>query len=1103
MRKIFPTCFVLAVLLSIIPAYVFAFTPSGLLEIHYINVGWGTSVLVIGPDGTRILMDGGRQGMGTSKVKPYMQSIGLMPADGLTYMLASHQHSDHIDGLTEVITGGYDVLNRIYYNGSDYSTPNVTAFRNAAATTTADSLTAIALGTVIQLGNGATATCVAANGSVWGYGAVPGASGEENDCSIGLLIKYNHFEYLYAGDLGGGDADNSCTGRNTSQANVETPLAQTIMPGGAHPLLTSYGVEVIHVNHHGSESSTNPDYMNLLTPRFACIATGSGQSPDYMFPRHDVVDHVLLAGVSCVTAPAATVLQSEEGNPAGSLTSYSGYCVGDFTFKTAGLINYIVNGDGAVTEGPDERAALGMPLTIALDEPPSDTTTPAVQVTSPNGGEQWSISSMHSITWTASDVVGIASYAIDYSTNSGSSWLAVQPQTSGNPQTFLWTVPSPASSNCLVRLKAWDIVGNLGSDNSNAVFSIIVLGDTTSPFVHVNAPNGGESWNMGTSHNITWSAGDNVGITNYKIEYSTDTGTNWLPIQDWTSGNPGSYSWAVPGTASTQCRVKVSCRDAASNTGTDNSDNNFTIYDPPPTVTVTSPNGAETWDCGTSHNITWTDSDNLGITSFKLENSTDAGSSWLLIQDWVAGDPHTFNWIVPNIPSTLNRIRVSCRDTSSGIGSDISNSNFIIRDNMPPSVTVTSPNGGDNWEIGSDHNIIWSATDNVAVTSFKIEYSINSGLSWLQVQDWTNGNPGTFSWNLPNTPSNQCRVKISCRDAASGLGYDFSDGDFSIGDATAPIVNITSPIGSENWNAGTSHNITWTSTDNVGVTSYKLDYSIDGGAGWISIQDWISGDPHLFAWTVPNTVSSDCRVRVSCRDAASNSGFDTSDASFTIFDSAPVVVVTSPNGGEVWNIGQVYDITWTATDNIEVAQYKIEYSTDDGANWVDPPIRDWTDGNPQTYSWTIPDTPSALCLVKVSCRDNALNLGLDNTDGNFTIFVSLPGCNYVVGDVNNSGGFSGLDVTYSVRYFKGGPDPLYSCECPTGSGNTWYVVGDVNGSCSFSGLDVTYMVRYFKGGPAPMACPSCPPSLLAPPGPLVKPSEIPAGNGIIERENDR
>jgi hypothetical protein len=94
---------------------------------------------------------------------------------------------------------------------------------------------------------------------------------------------------------------------------------------------------------------------------------------------------------------------------------------------------------------------------------------------------------------------------------------------------------------------------------------------------------------------------------------------------------------------------------------------------------------------------------------------------------------------------------------------------------------------------------------------------------------------------------------------------------------------------------------------------------------------------------------------------------------------------------------------------------------------------------------------------------------------NFVVYEPPTGCAYVVGDANGSSSFTGLDVTYGVRYFKGGPAPTYSCECPPGSGQSWYVSGDVNGSCSFSGLDVTYMVRFFKGGPGPIPCPNCPP----------------------------
>jgi hypothetical protein len=86
------------------------------------------------------------------------------------------------------------------------------------------------------------------------------------------------------------------------------------------------------------------------------------------------------------------------------------------------------------------------------------------------------------------------------------------------------------------------------------------------------------------------------------------------------------------------------------------------------------------------------------------------------------------------------------------------------------------------------------------------------------------------------------------------------------------------------------------------------------------------------------------------------------------------------------------------------------------------------------------------------------------------------GCNYIRGDVNGNGIFNGMDVVYTVRFFKGGNPPPYSCECT--AGNTWYVTGDVNGSCSLNSLDVTYMARYFEGGAGPIPCPDCPPSGL-------------------------
>lgn len=371
------------------------------LEIHYINVNWGGSVFVKGPNGTTVLLEAGNTGKGTGRVVPYLQSIGIMPSNGLDYTFAGHQHCDHIGGLDEVIQAGYDVHIKNYYNGSSTTSTCVTGWNSAAATTTAGAPVAVPVGTVIQLGNGAKLTVVARNGSIIGGGSVPVS--DENDRSIALLIQYGGFDYLWASDMGGGNIDEACTGRFTSsQTDVESFVIQAISPGGAFPLISSGGIDVLNVNHHGSESSTNKNWMNLSQPAVAVISTGSGQSSGWDLPRIDVVEHVLLAqATACITAPPALVLQTEEGAPTGSLTSFAGYSVGNVKITTDGVSIFTVSADGAVTQGPNELAASGLPTTIALDDVtgPPDTTPPVIFDEQASG----IIASGATITWTTDE----------------------------------------------------------------------------------------------------------------------------------------------------------------------------------------------------------------------------------------------------------------------------------------------------------------------------------------------------------------------------------------------------------------------------------------------------------------------------------------------------------------------------------------------------------------------------------------------------------------------------------------------------------------------------------------------------------------------------
>jgi beta-lactamase superfamily II metal-dependent hydrolase len=339
------------------------------LEIHIINVGWGSSVFVQGPNGSTMLLEGGRNGKGTSEIIPYLESLGVRPSDGLDYTIAGHQRSDHIGGLDEVIQAGYDVRISNFFNGSNHFPDDHSAddWNQAASGTTAGKPVPMPVGHVIDLGGGAKATCVARNGKIVGGKEVPVSI--ENDRSIALLIQYKGFDFLWGSDLGGGRDDYECTKRNHSeQVDVESYVIKAIVPGGAHPLISKGGIDVLYVNHHGSESSTNSTLMNLAQPEVAVIATGDGQASDWNVPHSNVVSNVLHSKASCVTAPPALVLQTEEGRPRGSKTSRAGYSVGNIKIVTNGS-DYSIDGDGDVTQGPVEVSDANLPRTLTVDEP--------------------------------------------------------------------------------------------------------------------------------------------------------------------------------------------------------------------------------------------------------------------------------------------------------------------------------------------------------------------------------------------------------------------------------------------------------------------------------------------------------------------------------------------------------------------------------------------------------------------------------------------------------------------------------------------------------------------------------------------------------------
>jgi hypothetical protein len=97
-----------------------------------------------------------------------------------------------------------------------------------------------------------------------------------------------------------------------------------------------------------------------------------------------------------------------------------------------------------------------------------------------------------------------------------------------------------------------------------------------------------------------------------------------------------------------------------------------------------------------------------------------------------------------------------------------------------PTVTVTSPNGGESWAGGSQRAITWTASD---VGSVKVEASVD-GTTFSTVAASVPASAGTVSWTVPATATTAARVRVS--DAADGAPTDTSDGPFVITVAPPP-----------------------------------------------------------------------------------------------------------------------------------------------------------------------------------------------------------------------------------------------------------------------------------------------------------------------------
>ncbi|MDD5688275.1 MAG: Ig-like domain-containing protein [Elusimicrobia bacterium] len=147
----------------------------------------------------------------------------------------------------------------------------------------------------------------------------------------------------------------------------------------------------------------------------------------------------------------------------------------------------------------------------------------------------------------------------------------------------------------------------------------------------------------------------------------------------------------------------------------------------------------------------------------------------------------------------------------------------------PPTITVTSPNGGETWPANSNQKVEWTiqGTWPIFVGNINIDLSTNGGTTWNTLVPSVPASNGSQVITIPNTPSTNCLIRVQSN--GNGSPTDSSNANFTITapDNILPIINITSPA--NNSIVPTSPiTISGTASDNVGLKRVEVKVGVSG-----------------------------------------------------------------------------------------------------------------------------------------------------------------------------------------------------------------------------------------------------------------------------------
>lgn len=213
---------------------------SGELSVHYIDVGQGDCIY-IETGGNNMLIDCG-EAYKTDEAIAYLSELEVTELD---YVVGTHPHSDHMGGMSEIVKN-FDIGEFIMPHLDESDIPTTKYFMNFLDEAEKCSLNVREAepGRKFSLGE---AECEI-------IAPISDNYGNTNDYSVGIIIRYGKNSFIFTGD---------------AEESAEMEMIGSGRLGH---------IDVYKAGHHGSDTSSSEEFLKVISPDYAVISCGEGNS---------------------------------------------------------------------------------------------------------------------------------------------------------------------------------------------------------------------------------------------------------------------------------------------------------------------------------------------------------------------------------------------------------------------------------------------------------------------------------------------------------------------------------------------------------------------------------------------------------------------------------------------------------------------------------------------------------------------------------------------------------------------------------------------------------------------------------------------------------